>query len=407
MRILVLSTWFPYPTDQGSKIRAYHLIRGLAQRNELAMVSFEDKPVQPAWIEHMRQFCSRIEVVPQKPFTYTSAGTIRGWLSVKPSAVVAGYSHQMADCVQQVANEWKPDMVLAITFVTVPYALQLKGLPKMLDVDNLLAYMLYEEYQATQHPLKRARRYLAYWKMFQYEQQMFRKFDLCLIVSDRDNRRVQENFRSVKSLVGIVPNGVDLEYYQPGISTVLENQLIFNGALTYSPNYNAMRFFLGEIFPKIRAKVPGAHLYITGSTQGVDIDSLPNRQNVTFTGYLEDIRPAVASSQVCVVPLQEGAGTRLKILEAMALGTPVVSTTKGAEGLDVESGRHLLIADSPEEFAAHTLSLLNNNRLRASLSANAARLLRDQYDWRAIGSKFCDLADQTYAQARSKRSNDQ
>jgi glycosyltransferase involved in cell wall biosynthesis len=181
--------------------------------------------------------------------------------------------------------------------------------------------------------------------------------------------------------------------------------LIFNGALSYYPNYNAMDFFLGEIFPKVLAKSPAARLYITGSTQGINLDALPDCSQVTFTGYLDDIRPAVTSSQVCVVPLQQGAGTRLKILEAMALGTLVVSTSKGAEGLAVESGKHLFINDSPEPFAAHTLNLMNNPDLRAALSSNALRLLHEKYDWRAIGSKFCELVDQTYHQVKAKGSN--
>lgn len=394
MKILVLSTWFPYPTDQGSKIRAYHLIKGLAQRHELTLLSFEDKPILDTWIEHMNQYCKRIEIVNRKPFDFSRIGTFRGWFSIQPSAVIAGYSPEMADRVQQVASEWKPDMVLAITFVTVPYAMQLKGIPRIVDVDNLLAYMLYEEYLSENHPLKRARRYLAYWKMIQYEQKLFRQFNLCLIVSERDKQRVKENFRAVKSLVGIVPNGVDLEHNQPGISPKVDNKLIFNGALTYYPNFNAMNFFLREIFPLVLNKVPQSTLYITGSTQGVALDQLPDYPNVIFTGYLDDIRPEVASSQICVVPLQQGAGTRLKILEAMALGTPVVSTTKGAEGLGVESGKHLLIADTPEEFSAQVLSLLNTPQLRSTLSTNALKMLHEVYDWKIIGDHFCDLVDQ-------------
>lgn len=403
MKILVLSTWFPYPTDQGSKIRAYHLIKGLAQRHKLTLLSFEDKPVQDNWVRHMRQYCQQIEIIRRKPFDFSRVGTFRGWFSTLPSAVIASYSPEMAACVQQVASEWKPDMVLAITFVTVPYAMQLTNIPRIVDVDNLLAYMLYEEYLSERHPLKRVRRYLAYWKMMQYEQQLFRQFNLCLIVSERDKQRVEQSFSAVKSLVGIVPNGVDLEYNQPGLAPKIDHKLIFNGALTYYPNFNAMNFFLREIFPLVLDKAPQAQLYITGSTQGVALDQLPVHQNVIFTGYLDDIRPAVASSQVCVVPLQQGAGTRLKILEAMALGTPVVSTTKGAEGLGVESGKHLLIADTPEEFSAHILSLLNDTKLRSVLSTNALQMLHEVYDWKIIGNHFCNLVDQIGSQSESEK----
>jgi len=405
MRILALSTWFPYPLDQGSKIRAYHLLKGLAQRHELALVSFEDKPSQPAWMEAMRQFCDRIEIVRRQPFDFSRQGIVRGWFSWRPSAVVAGYSPEMSNCAQQVAREWRPDLVLAITFVTAPYAMEMKGLPRVIDVDNLLSDMLYEAYQAEQHPLRRVRRYLAYWKMRQYEKQLFRAFDLGLIVSRRDEQRAQEHLGAPKSHVGLVPNGVDLEYYRPGCAAVIDHKLIYNGALTYYPNFNAVKYFLSEIFPQVLAQSPQARLYITGNTGNAPVDELPHRKQVTFTGYLDDIRPAVASSRACVVPLQQGAGTRLKILEALALGTPVVSTSKGAEGLEFEAGRHLVVADHPADFARWTVRLLNEPELRAEFAEQGRRLVEEKYDWRQIGAQFCQLVEETRERTRKRGAN--
>jgi glycosyltransferase involved in cell wall biosynthesis len=145
---------------------------------------------------------------------------------------------------------------------------------------------------------------------------------------------------------------------------------------------------MSQIFPKVQAQIPDVQLKITGRTDGVNTGLISGGKNVCFTGFLDDIRPIIAASYACVVPLRLGVGTRLKILEAMALGTPVITTKKGAEGLNVEDGRHLLIADDPDEFARQTIRLLNDPDLRQHLSAEAARLVRDCYSWDSIGKSI-------------------
>ncbi len=394
MKILVLSTWFPYPCNQGSKTRAYHLIKGLAKRHQIALISFEDQPVQPDWIEHMREFCEVVQVVPQKPFASGGWKSIAGLFSLKPAAAAAGYSPEMSKTVRKISAEWHPDMVFALTFVTAPYALELPGLPRVVDADNLLTLMLHEHYLQARSVLQRARRYLAYWKFRRYERILYQPFELCLVVSPRDTQRVLEYIPFRPEQVGLVRNGVDTNLNQPGLAKPGQHALIFNGALTYEPNLDAVRYFLLEIFPLIQRELPDTRLRVTGRTEGVPTQELRAvNGGLQFTGYLDDIRPTIAGSQVCVVPLRMGAGTRLKILEAMALGTPVISTSKGAEGLEVENGKHLLIADTPVDFAFQTIQLLKDPVLCQNLSTNALKLVREQYDWALIGQQFCDLVD--------------
>jgi glycosyltransferase involved in cell wall biosynthesis len=388
MKILFLSTWFPYPPNQGSKIRAYYLLKHLAQAHEVALVTYEDVDLDPAWVEHIQQLCSRLEIVPRKPFAASAGKTWLGWLSPRPSAVVAIHSMEMAEQVKQVAQSWRPDCVVALTFVTAPYALDVPGVPKVLDIDNFMARMLQEAIPLAQHPLGRFRRWLAYRKFLAYERKLYPQFDLCLAVTESDRLQVMQQMSLQPGQVIVVPNGVDTRYNQvKGIEPVPDS-LIFNGALTYNANFDAMAYFLAEIFPLIRQQAPQVRLRVTGSTQGVDLSSLNLNRQVELTGYLADIRPAVAKSWACVVPLRLGGGTRLKILEAMSLGTPVISTAKGAEGLEVENGVHLLIADSPGEFAEQVLRLLRSAELREDLAHNAARLVSEKYEWSQIGAGF-------------------
>jgi glycosyltransferase involved in cell wall biosynthesis len=388
MKILFLSTWFPYPPNQGSKIRAYYLLKHLAEAHEVALVTYEDVDLEPAWVEHIRQLCSRLEIVQRKPFAASKGKTWLGWLSPLPSAVVAIHSPEMADRVRQVAESWKPDCVVALTFVTAPYALEVQGVPKVLDIDNFMARMLQETIPMADNLLGRMRRWLAYRKFLAYERKLYPQFDLCLAVTESDRRLVMQQMPFEPEQVIITPNGVDTRHnHLEGVKPVPDS-LIFNGAMTYNANYDAVAYFLAEIFPLIHQQAPDTRLRVTGSTRGVDLDSLPLDGQVELTGYLADIRPAVAESWACVVPLRLGGGTRLKILEAMSLGTPVISTVKGAEGLDVEDGVHLLIGETPEEFAAHVLRVLRSADLRHELACNAARLVTEKYEWSQIGAGF-------------------
>jgi glycosyltransferase involved in cell wall biosynthesis len=389
MRILVLSTWFPYPTYQGSKNRAYYLIRGLARKHELALVSYEDVPLQPEWIEHMRSICARVDVVPRRPFDFPTSGRLRGWLSLKPSAAVAGYAPEMADCVAEVADAWQPDAVFALTYITAPYALQVNAPARIFDLDNLHSVMLHEAYQQAAGPAERLRRYLAYWKFRRYEHDLIRRFDLSLVTSIRDEQFLYATFPPARNRLVVIPNGVDLQANRMESPTFDADRLIFTGALTYEPNLDAMRFFLGEVLPLIQAEAPETRLWITGKTEGVPLHTIPPNPNLNFTGFLDDIRPALRGSAVCVVPLRRGGGTRLKILEAMANGVPVVSTTKGAEGLQLEPEQHLLIADRPDEFARQTLRLLRDPALRQALVSRAYQRVQACYDWDQIGERFC------------------
>lgn len=388
MKILFLSTWFPYPLNQGSKIRAFHLLKALADKHEVALLSFEDADLKPDWVEKIRTFCPVVETLPRKPFEANRARKLLGWISPKPSAVVAIHSSEMRDRVRDMAIRWQPDCVVGLTFVTAPYALELPNIPKVLDIDNVMARMLQEAIPFARSTSDRFRRWLAYRKFFIYEKSLYPKFDLSLVVTENDRMDAQSWFGLKKEQVAVVPNGVDVSAFEVGVADSGSRTLVFNGALTYNANYDAMEFFLSEIFPEVIRQLPDVKLQITGSTTGVDLNRLSLNQNVRLTGYLEDIRPVVSGSWVCVVPLRLGGGTRLKILEAMALGTPVISTSKGAEGLEVQSGKHILIADTPASFAEQTIRLLESAELRERLALNARKLVEEKYDWSKIGGEF-------------------
>jgi glycosyltransferase involved in cell wall biosynthesis len=186
----------------------------------------------------------------------------------------------------------------------------------------------------------------------------------------------------------VVPNGVIARDYSGVTAAPQPDTLIFTGALRYRPNYDAMRWFIAEVWPQVRRVRPMARLFITGDHAGL---ALPDADGIECTGFVDDIRPLLSSARLAVAPIFAGGGTRLKILEAMAAGTPVVATAKGAEGIDAASGEELLLADDAVSFAAQVVALLGDEGLRARLSQAARRLVAERYDWAIIGPRFESL----------------
>ena len=201
------------------------------------------------------------------------------------------------------------------------------------------------------------------------------------------SEREAELLRASTARIAVVPNGVTLTA-DGDMPTHDAHRLVYSGSPTYAPNRDAVAFFAADILPRVRARVPNVWFAVTGETEGVPLGDLTTVPGVTFTGWLPDIRAYVAASRVCVVPLRQGGGTRLKILEAMALGTPVVATTKGAEGLDLTSGEDLLIADDPDAFADATFRLLTNDALHARIAAQAKKTIATRYDSEKIGAEM-------------------
>jgi glycosyltransferase involved in cell wall biosynthesis len=252
---------------------------------------------------------------------------------------------------------------------------------------------MHDRYQAQTFPLSRMRCWVSWRKSALYESLLFRRFDLITMASDLDVATGRHLVPEEDPPILLVPNGVDCGGFRPGLAASQVGRLVFSGALRYAANLEAMTYFLQEVYPRVRQQRPGVHLHITGSTQGADLARLRLDETVTLTGFVDDIRPEIASACVSVVPVLSGGGTRIKILEAMALGTPVVSTSKGAEGLAVTPGENILLADTAQGFAQATLRLLEDPELRARLARNARQLVQERYSWSRIGRRLCRLLE--------------
>jgi glycosyltransferase involved in cell wall biosynthesis len=386
MRILFLSTWFPFPPDNGSKIRAYYLLQALAKTHCVTLVAFNPGPkTEFAVPDNVTTY-----PVYTDPFRYVQLPKIVKYLS--PVPFVFWRIKEIETVIRQLARREEWEAIVAVQAHVARYALRFSHTPRILDVDTSLSYQLRERYQERRTRMGRLRSLISWYKAYRYECALFRKFQICAVVSPLEVMSVQ-SMTGEKTHVTVIPNGVDCAHNHPGLAEVQPHNLIYNGALTYNANYDAMQYFLADIYPLIKHEIPDVTLSITGSTKGVNMGGLQLDAGVHLTGYVEDIRLPMAQSAVCVVPLRQGSGTRLKILEAMALGTPVVATSKGAEGLDLVDGEHLLLADTPATFADAVLRVMRDRDLRERLRRNARVLVEQTYDWEIIGAQFVTLVE--------------
>jgi sugar transferase (PEP-CTERM/EpsH1 system associated) len=228
-------------------------------------------------------------------------------------------------------------------------------------------------------------------RMMRFEARTLRRFDGVLAVSDADRDTFRRLYAgAIRGTIKVVPTGVDTDYFAPAPSAADSRRLVFTGSMDWLPNEDAMRFFCREVLPLVRAEEPEVTLSIVGRAPTPAVEKLGEEPGIQVTGRVDDVRPYMSEAAAYIVPLRIGGGTRLKIFEAMAMGKAVVSTTVGAEGLPVTSGKHVLLADEPRTFARSVVRLLRDVNRRRQLEAAARALVVERYDWSAVAREFDD-----------------
>lgn len=394
MKLLIISSWCPYPPTNGAKLRAYHLLRELAPRHKITLLTFaepgEDRDLGP-----LAALCANLRTVPGNPFKPTKPLSNLDFFKRVPRSYVQTFSPEMQRLVDlELRNQ---DAAMALEIGAAMYLRGRRTVPRI--VDEIEVGSLLEDYERQPRSIARARRGLTWWKYSQFVRDLTSKFDAATVVSEIERSHLAR-IGCDTSRISVVPNGVDRADLRR-IRLPTPARLIYPGAVTFSANLDAVRFFVGDILPRIQQRRRDVSLQVTGDVGDVDVDDLERQSGVTFTGRVRDIKTNIAHANVCVVPLRIGGGTRLKILEAAALGTPVVATSKGAEGLKLEHERDILIADTPEDFAASTLRLLDDPWLCARLATNARKVVAEHYTWDKIGSQLDAIINRAATRLRA------
>ena len=380
MRLLVVSWWMPYPPDNGTRQRAFNLLTHLSRHHAITLLTFGHTQAVDD-IGPLRDLCERVDVVPPRTLPAGRLG-VEGLLSTVPRYYAQTRSVEMTARVDAAARDH--DALLALTCGAGLHMTGVAGLrPSVLD--EIEVGVLRDQYTAEHRPVRRLRHGLTWWKYSRFIRSLASRFDRSTVVSERE-REFLRSMRCDTTRIAVVANGVNVPATLDSRRKL--RRLVYPGSVMYSANLDAMRYFVHDVWPIIRRAAPDVTLTVTGATDGVNLGGLEGAEGVTFTGRLPDIDDLVATSAACVVPLRIGGGTRLKVLHAMALATPVVSTSKGIEGLDVVPGHHLLVADSPEDLAASILRVVNDPALGAALAREGYALVRDKYAWGPIAHEL-------------------
>ena len=388
----MVSQMLPYPPNTGALQRIFNLLRSVSSEHEIHLVTFYQKALLgnshtlDECADAVRKYCRSLRVfeIPSDghPFRFGRL-LLFNLASPAPFSVWRFRSDSMLEAVRESLGSEKFDIVHIETLALAPYAMLATGTPKVVVHHNVESSLLFRRSSNEKNPLARLYLWWQAHKLQSYEKKRLADFDVNIAVSEIDAEGLSE--LSPGARIRVVPNGTDTEFFRP-LDIPRRKELIYAGAMTWYPNRDAMEYFCAEILPLVKERVPDVQLNIIGRSPGPVLERFgANDPAVNVLGFVDDIREHMGRAAVYVVPLRVGGGTRLKILDAMAMGKAVVSTTVGAEGLELGEGKNIVLADTPGDFADRVVELLENDGLRDSIERNARATAEARYSWNAIG----------------------
>jgi sugar transferase (PEP-CTERM/EpsH1 system associated) len=390
VNILYLAHRIPYPPDKGDKMVSYHQVRHLGARHRLHLVCFADDRRDLVHADVLREFCATVDVVYRSPRRARLEG-LRGLLDGRAISVAAFDSKALRRAAAERLRG--ADIVLAFSSVMAQYVPAGDWRPRVMDFvdadsEKWRLYASRSRWPASWLYAREADR------LGRFEDAVARSWDQSLFVCEREARVLRERVPGVP--VGVIPSGVDLDYYTPPSRASSGNgagprpervpRLVFTGMMDYFPNVDGVRWFVSEVFPRVRAAFPEARFTIVGRNPVHAVRALASEPGIEVTGAVPDVRPYLAAADVACVPLRVARGLQNKMLEAMAMGLPVVATTPAYEGLDAPEGAGIEVADDPAVFAERVVGLLRDDARRLEAGRRARAHVETRHKWADHGA---------------------
>lgn len=403
MRILWVKANKLLPVHSGGDIRSYYIARYLASRHQLAFFSYYDGAQDADYERQMAEhfpgaFC--VSTGRQESRIARGVDYLVRLPSGDPYAVSRFQSAQVQETLRAWFAEKRFDVAVCDFLDAAVNFPPVLNLPSVLFQHNVESEIWRRHAETAANPAKRLVYGLEFKRILAYEKAAMQRFHHVIAVSEHD-RTLMTNWVE-SSRVTVVPTGVDLQQYQPEFSErEAEPLAVFVGAMDWEPNIDAMEFFCKDVWPSIRAQVPRAKFRIVGRNPDRRVQNLAD-SSIEVTGRVPAVVDHLRQAAVVIVPLRIGGGTRLKIYEAMAAGKAIVSTSVGAEGLDVHHEQDILLADDPKKFAEAVVMLLQDKTARRRYERAAAELA-GRYDWAAVGAKFEEVLARVAGQSSVPR----
>ncbi|MDE3056851.1 MAG: glycosyltransferase [Bacteroidota bacterium] len=385
MKILHAMPYPPVPPTFGGALRIYHLLQHMTRHHRVTVLTYGGHNEYRLLREHFGDRLQDIHLIPYPWFQHhRRLGQGYALLTKQSFTHLITYTKNMQRLIDLLLLRNEFDIVQSEFAIMGPFNFRTDAV-KILDAHNV-EYDNFRRIGLSAPSLLRRLYYRREYKAFFSEEiRACRKNDAIFVTSPRDKAILDNDVPEIPKYV--IPNGVDTSYFTPAAGSAEPYSLVFTGMMGYVPNYEGMLYFLSEIFPLILKEIPQSKLYIVGSLPPKKLFKLAS-SNVIITGYVDDVRPFIQKSSVYVVPLRMGGGTRLKIIEAMAVKKPIVTTTIGCEGIEVQDGESVMVRDEPASFANAVVELLRDKQKSARLAARGYELVRARYDWSIISRRM-------------------
>lgn len=375
MKIFVLLSRIPWPLEKGDKLRAFHQIRCLSQHHEVYLCALNTSPGvdQQKAFRALQPYCKSITFLRLRP-EVIGWNILKSILTGKPIQVGYFYSRSAHRKVLRLIDTHKPDLVYGQLLRVAEY-LKTVRLPKAIDYQDVFSKGMERRAEVAQWPFSLIYK-LEYRRLKSYERMVFETFDLKTIISKPDRDLIPHPGN--KEIL-VVPNGVDQDYFSPS-NTQKKYDLVFTGNMAYPPNVNAAEFLALEIMPKVWARRPNTTLLIAGATPDLKVKALQNK-HIHVSGWLEDIRDAYRGAKVFIAPMRIGTGLQNKLLEAMSMGMPSITTTLAQQALGGVPGKDLLVADQSDDLADVVIKLLDNPDFANKVAVEGRNFVHHYYHW--------------------------
>lgn len=401
LKVLVLDEEIPFPLNSGKRIRTWNLLRHLAKKHSITFVCYGN-PDNPGFAAMERLGIRIVTVANLTPANSNSfyLGALANLLSVWPYSVARHHTRRFRSAVRQLIASERYDLVHCEWTPYASYRDATGNVPMLIMAHNIETTVWRRRAEHASGMAERLYMKLQAAKMARFEKRSFARAARVVTVTEEEQQTANAWGARATSLVS---NGVDTEYLRPIAEATEPNSLLFLGSLDWQPNRDALQYLLREILPRIQAVNADAKLHIVGRQPATKLrEQVEGMHGVDWVGEVPDIRPWFAQAAVVLVPLRIGGGSRIKILESLSMAKAVVTTLIGAEGLDVVSGEHCLIADTPAEFAECVAHLLRHPERADALGRNGRELVVRQYDWSRLAQNL-EHAWQETAQAQATK----
>lgn len=385
MKLFVLLSRFPYPLEKGDKLRAFHQIKELSKQHEIVLCALSDQKVEQASIDKLQKYCKSIHVIRLPKWKIYWNLFWQLLFTDKSLQVVYFYNKSAQKKIAKLIQEHQPDHIYCQLIRVTEYVKNIP-IPKTLDYMDALARGMERRIALSPFYIK--------WflttettRLKRYEHQIFDAFDHLTIISEQDKNLI---VHIKNDAIQIIPNGVDYEMFKFQENVEKRYDLIFTGNMAYPPNIDSVIYLVNEVMPLVWKKYPNVKLVIAGAEPDKKVLQLASK-NVEVTGWVKDITPYYAAAKIFVAPMQIGTGLQNKLLEAMAMKIPCVTSQLANNALGAEHQNSILIGNQPEEYYEHIISLLENKTLYNNIATSGYDFVKKNYTWEGTTQKLNEL----------------